>query len=136
MTKKKKIRLVRILIFATLFLTGVVSLSYYRFKKKGEKPPDLLGTFQEKIKDTQAGKVVLNILGLETEKQAEEEKKKEEDQEQEEEKQSLVKNLKEKIEGAVIETSSEKVIEMLKTLPPEEFEKLKKEFCPQFCEGD
>lgn len=123
---RRRERIKRIIILIALLGGGAVSLSYFGPKIRKEEAPKAVRNVEEKIKETGFGKTVLKILGAETEK--EEEKKKEE-----KERESIVENFKEKIEKVIIEKSSEKIIEILKTLPPEEFEELKGEFCPKFC---
>lgn len=142
MGKADAIRLIRIFVFTGLLLGSVVSASYYWPKIKKEKFPSVIETFEKNFGETDQGKTVLKILGAEVDEEKDEDKEEKDEEEEkekekeEEENKSLMENIKGKIEEAVIETSSEKVIDILENLPPEEFEKLKEEFCPQFCERE
>ncbi|MBL7159419.1 hypothetical protein ISS85_03015 [Candidatus Microgenomates bacterium] len=139
MTRKEKIRLIRVLGVTSLFVGGVVVGSYVLPKIKME-PSEVMETVKENFKESDLGERAFKILGANVDKEVEEENKEdqedEENSEEEEGNQSFVQDLKENIEKAVIETSNDKVIDVLEALPSEEFEKLKKDFCPKFCEQE
>jgi len=130
LNKKEKIRLIRILGLTAVILTGAVAFSY--FEPNIKKPAEIIESAQKKIEKNDFGRIGLRILGIETKQETEEEEKDADEEKKED--QTISEIVKEKIKDAIIEKSSQEVIDILKTLPPEEFEKLKKEFCPNFCE--
>ena len=144
MTKKEKIRIVRVLIFAGLFVGGGLVFAHFEPELRRKQFPDPIKTVEEKIEETKFGKIALKILGVETKKRENGNEKEEEKEEKEKVEKgneeggdwSVGEAVENKIRNVIMEKSSEKIIEILKTLPPEEFEKLKKEFCPNFCEGE
>ena len=141
MTKKEKIRLVRVLIFAGFLVGGGLIFSHFEPELRKKQFFNPIKTVEKKIEETKFGKIALKILGLETDKEEkenekEEEKEKGESRNGKDESWSVGEAVENKIRNVIMEKSSEKIIEILKTLPPEEFEKLKKEFCPNFCEGE
>ena len=138
MSKKDRIRLVRILIFGLLFAGGVAGISFLAPKIKNQKKPKAIKEIEEKIKGSEMGKMALKVLGEEVDKEEENKDQKDEEgkenEEEEEEKQTVSETVQEKIKEVIREKSSEKIIEILKTLPPEEFEKLKKDLQEEICE--
>lgn len=136
MTRKEKIRLVRILIFAGLLVGGGLVFARFEPELRKKQFPNPIKSVEEKIEETKIGKMALKILGVETEKETESEdaEKKKEEEEEKEQKLDIVETVKEEISDVIMEKSSEKIIEILKTLPPEEFEKLKKDLQEEICE--
>ena len=150
MTRKETIRLMKVLGVTGLFLGGVV-LGSYVLPKIEMEPSKVVETVKENFKKSDVGERAFKILGANIDKEEKKDQENQEDQEDqenqenqedkenseeesEEKDQSFVEDLKENIEEAVIETSNDRVIDVLETLPPEEFEKLKNDFCPKFCE--
>lgn len=137
MRKKERERIKRIIILIALLGGGALFLSRFGPKMRKGKTPEAIETVQERIRETEFGKTVFKVLGGKVEEETKEGEKKEQEEGKEEgkkEKQSIVERVKEKIKKVIIEKSSQKLLSLLETLPPEELEELRKELCPKFCE--
>lgn len=129
--------MIKAVLLASAVLTAVIAFSNFWPQIEKKKIIKTFRDSQEKFR-ADPGETVLEILGAKTEKKTEDEGNSELESEAEDTEKELRKSIselmKEKIEEVVMEKSSEKIIDVLKTLPPEEFEKFKKEFCPRFCQ--